>query len=103
MAKCDECEPKFQQLYDKLMTAFDENDIESVTFKSWQSSYRTTLETYVKSEDEFANLVIEKLKIHSHDFVLQQQAKFLKCLKENLGDCKVVAIAGFAENHSFFS
>ena len=69
MAKCDECASKFQQLYDKLMTAFDENDIESVTFKSWQSSYRTTLETYVKSEDEFANLVIEKLKIHPHDFV----------------------------------
>ena len=69
MAKSDECAPKLQQLYDKLMTAFDENDIESVNFKSWQSSYRTTLKTYVKSKDEFANLVIEKLKIHPHDFV----------------------------------
>ena len=32
MAKCDECAHKFQQLYDKLMTVFDKNDIESVTF-----------------------------------------------------------------------
>jgi len=70
-----------------LTTVFDENDIESVTFKAWQSSDRTTLETYVKSEDEFANLVIEKLKkMHPHNFVSQQQAKFLKCLKGNLGD-----------------
>ena len=102
MAKCDECAPKFQQLYDKLMTVFDENDIESEIFKSCQSSNRTTLETYVKSEDEFANLVIEKLKkMHSHDFVSQQQAKFLKDLKENLGDCEVAVVADFAENYSF--
>ena len=60
MAKCCECASKLQQLYYKSM---------KITFKSRQSSDCTTSETYVKSEDEFANLVIEKLKMHPHDFV----------------------------------
>ena len=62
IAKCDECAFKFQQLYDKLTTVIDKNEIEPVTFKAWQLTDHATLETYVKSEDKFANLVIKNLK-----------------------------------------
>ena len=100
VAKYDKCVSKFQQLYDKLTTVIDENDIESV---AWQSSGHTSLENYVKSEDKFANLVIAKLKkMHLHDFVSQQQAEFLKCLKQKNLDGKVVVIVDFALKLYFY-
>ena len=37
--------------------------------------------------------------MHPRDFVSQQHAKFLKCVKENLEDCEVVLIGNFAEKY----
>jgi hypothetical protein len=59
--------------------------LEHVTFKQWISTDRSTLNTVMKSGDEFNDILTEKLAVlQPHSFTVVQQAMYMNELKYDL-------------------
>ena len=83
----------------KLEAAFKELDVDSVTYKQWESTDRTELVTHTDTIEEFIEQLIEKLQtLKIHQFIHDQQTKFFYGLKENLEVGKVLAVGDFSQN-----
>jgi hypothetical protein len=67
--KCTEC-PGSENLEQKISDYFNDNEVENITFKQWISTDRSTLETLVKSSEDFTAVLIEKLQLLlQHSFI----------------------------------
>ena len=51
---CSLCNQKYDLLLQNILKYFEENLIDDISYKSWQSTDRTTLETIVTIGDDFA-------------------------------------------------
>ena len=72
----------------------DNNMVDSVEYKQWLSTDRSTLETLSKSGEEF-------LWSSTHSFIAKQQSMFQAEVRSNLADGVFQVIADFSENYSF--
>ena len=99
--ECTECEDT-QKLEDTLIEIFEELDIETITYKQWESTDRTDL--IVKSEvvSDFVQSLIGKLKtLKTHQFINNQQTRYFYDIKETLPVGKALAVGDFSQNYSF--
>nr|CCQ71355.1 hypothetical protein CcPL6.027 [Cotesia congregata] len=98
---CNNC-PEVDELSNILLTCFENQEIENITYKYWISKPRSSLETFIKPTEEFIENFCSELKVLlPHSFIAKQQAKFLKTLKETLKPNEFVIICDFAENYAF--
>ena len=76
--------------------------IETVQYKQWISTDRSTLETITKSADDFVESFCEQLKtLLTHSFVAKQQSTFQMEVRDGLKSGVFQVIADFSENYSF--
>ena len=101
LGECDCC-PGVSKLNDQIVEVFDENLIDSITFKQWTTVDRSTLVTMTLSSDEFADTLCEKLiTLRAHAFIATQQSRFFEECKQSLETGEVVVCADFSENYAF--
>ena len=97
---CNSC-PEISSLKEHLHELMDSNMIETVQYKQWISTDRSTLETITNSADEFVESFCEKLKtLLTHSFIAKQQSAFHMEVKSSLQSGVFQVIADFAENYS---
>lgn len=98
---CDYC-PDVNIFRDALLTALEEDMVESVTYKQWISVDRCTFETLTKPTEEFVQEFSKQLvNLKRHDFVAKQQSSFYSEKKSALSKDEVIVQCDFSENYSF--
>ena len=98
---CSLC-PGTSDLQEHLYELMDNNMVDSVEYKQWVSTDRSTLETLSKSVEEFVELFCDQLKaLLTHSFIAKQQSMFQAEVRSNLADGVLQVIADFSENYSF--
>ena len=98
---CNSC-PGISGLKEHLHTLMDDNMIDTVQYKRWVSTDRSTLETITKPADEFVESFCEQLKtLLTHSFIAKQQSAFHLEVKSSLQCGVFQVIADFSENYSF--
>ncbi len=101
LGSCKNC-PDTDVLRNMLSELFDENNIETLTYKQWTSTDRSTLETVVETVEEFLDTLIDSLvKLHTHSFIAKQQTLFLNNLKATIAIGIFLTLLDFSENFSF--
>lgn len=101
LGTCKEC-PGFDSLKDSLHMAFDDNMIDTITYKQWVSVDRSTLDTFSNTSDEFVECFCKKLEqLIPHSFIAIQQATFFNECKCSLKPGELLVQADFSENYSF--
>ncbi|MES9880157.1 MAG: hypothetical protein ABW185_04670 [Sedimenticola sp.] len=103
--RCPEC-PGADELRSHLETLCGVSDRlapdETIQYKQWLTTDRTTLQTLSMPLQEFIDTIVEKTdKLTSHHYIAKHQAAYLSSLKENLGPDEAIIILDFAENYSF--
>ena len=97
LGNCKNC-GKTEILKTELAEIFEQLDVEEITFNSWISVDRTSLETLTKSTCDFINYLLESLlKLKRHDFIARQQSAYLKEAKEKLKPHEAIILGDFAE------
>ena len=82
LGKCKFC-PGMEPLKQDLHSIFDENMIDTITYKQWTVVDHSSLETVGQNSDDFVGSFCEKLEApRSHSSIASQQSKFL--LRVNL-------------------
>lgn len=100
-SNCASC-PGVDDIIKILEGGFQENLIETLTFRQWISVDRCNLETVQKPVQEFINIFCEKLQVLlRHDFISKQQSAFMCYTKENLLISEIAVVCDFSENYSF--
>ncbi|KAL5468830.1 hypothetical protein EMCRGX_G029952 [Ephydatia muelleri] len=100
----DECYfcQKVSNLRKTLLSAFDEQGMDELTYKSWVSVDHTTLITITEPTDVFVESLLHRLlKLKRHDFIAKEQASFLAQLKCDLKEGEAVIQGDFSENYTF--
>ena len=95
--QCSECQNNVNPK--RILTELlDSKLIHEITYKSWVSTDRTSLETITKSTEEFLEMFMESLdKLLRHDFTAKLQSAFLKSINQgNMNDC-ILVLANFEE------
>lgn len=101
LRSCSKC-PGTDVLRNILTELFDENNIDTITYKQWTSTDRSTRETVIKSVDEFLDSLIESLvNLLRHSFTAKQQSQFLNHLKATILIGIFLTLLDFSENYSF--
>lgn len=100
-AECEEC-PGTHHLRKLLIDGFDKEDIEKIEYKLWTSTDRATLETLVKTVDQFTDSLLEHITaLLKHSYIAKKQSEYLNDIKKNLPVGYVLVLGDFAENMSF--
>ena len=80
----------------------EENSIDTVQYNQWVNTDRAMLETHVVYVEDYLDQFIEVLKkLHLHDFIAKNQARFVSEKKEHLSLGEFLVIGDFSENYSF--
>ncbi|CAH0547109.1 unnamed protein product [Brassicogethes aeneus] len=99
--KCELC-PGIGPLKGFLEEKFEEELIDSITYKKWVSVDRCTMETIVKNTDDFLEeFSDELLKLKSHAFIAFMQKEHYNDIKKHLKQGEILITCDFAENYSF--
>ncbi|KAL5477704.1 hypothetical protein EMCRGX_G024538 [Ephydatia muelleri] len=101
LGKCTEC-PGVEILCAELQAIMDEHEVDSIEYRQWTNTDRSSLETKVQTVDEFLDSfsrMLEKLLVH--DLITKMQADFMREKKESLGPGEFLVVADFSENFSF--
>ena len=102
--RCSSC-PGPDKLRDFLMELFSEEDydpVNTVTYKQWVHTDRTTLISVEHEVYEFIDLVVRSYDaLRNHHYIMKSQSAYLRELKDSLGTHKAVVLLDFAENYSF--
>lgn len=100
----DECKicPGTDKLKEQLLSVFDENMIDSITYNQWTAVDRSSLETVNQNSDDFVESFCEKLQsLLPYSFIAAQQSKFFDQCKASLKAGEIVVCADFSENYAF--
>ena len=101
LGECNYC-PDVESLRTQLTQCFEEAQVDTVEFKQWTTTDRSTLETKVQTTDDFLEQFLSKLQLlKRHDFVAKQQTQYLQSRKESLVAGEFLVIGDFSENFSF--
>jgi hypothetical protein len=102
--RCPDC-PGTERLEMYLKTACGVEDYaadETIHYKQWLTTDRTTLEDHSKSLDEFIETLVHRTdQLTSHHYIAKHQSAFLSNLKQELKPGEAIIILDFAENYSF--
>lgn len=81
---------------------FEEQGIEEIEYKQWKSTGRCTIKTTSRPVDEFREMLCKSLsKLAWHDYVAQNQSRFIKEVKADLKEGDALVIMDFSENYAF--
>ena len=94
--------PGVAMLKERLLQCFEIKGVEEIEYKQWTTTKRSQLQTFIQSTDEFIERFLGSLKtLTRHDFIAQEQAKYLDWKKNNLSDGEFLVIGDFSENYAF--
>jgi len=94
--------PGISDLNEHLHELMDNNMIETVQYKQWISTDRSTLETIIKLADEFVESFCKQLNpLLTHSFVAKQQSTFQMDMRSHLKPGEFQVIVDFSENYPF--
>ncbi len=97
--KCEKCQ-SLEGFKEKLLEIF--SDVEEIEYKQWQSTDRSTLQSFTDNTEEFVEKFCEKLdQLRRHDFIAKKQSQFCSEKKDKLEDGEFLVVCDFAENYSF--
>ena len=83
-SNCVSC-PGTKKDRELLEKSYEDNAIETVTYRQWISVERCNLETIKKPVREFVDVFCEELPVLlRHHFIAKEQCAFLRHTKENL-------------------
>ena len=100
LGKCKQC-PGTDTLHLKLQDIMDTNMVDTVEYKQWTSTDRSTMESIVQPVDVFLQSFMKTLKtLKCHDLIAKQQSNFVTDAKEALGPDEFLVITDFSENYS---
>ena len=89
-------------LKERLLQCFEIKGVEEIEYKQWTTTNRSQLQTFIQSTDEFIERFLGSLEtLTRHDFIAQEQAKYLDWKKNNLSDGEFLVIGDFSENYAF--
>ena len=92
LGKCKQC-PGTDTLHLKLQDIMDTNMVDTVEYKQWTSTDRSTMESIVQPVDEFLQSFMKTLKtLKRHDLIAKQQSNLLTDAKEALGPNEFLVI-----------
>lgn len=95
---CPGCEP----IIEELKQIFNNNMIDTITYRQWVTTDRCALETLQSSSEEFFDKLSEKLlRLLTHSYVAKQQQNFLNKKKNELEPGECLVISDFSENYAF--
>lgn len=98
---CESC-GNTQPLKAKIVELFESRNIDEVTFHSWVTVDRTSLETIYKSVGDFAAALCELLpQLQRHAFIAWSQAPYMKAINDGAIEGIVLIVGDFAESYSF--
>ncbi|CAH1107680.1 unnamed protein product [Psylliodes chrysocephalus] len=98
---CTHC-PGSIKLRTILENLFTDNFLDELKCNQWTQVDRCSLETIIKSTDDFVDFFIESIpKVLQHDFIAKQQAEYFQTVKSNLEVGQILVVADFSENYSF--
>ena len=81
LGECRSC-PGITKIKENLLQFFDEEDLNEVTFDSWQQTDRCTFLTLIMNADDYVNELCEGLvKLRTHNFLTKEQTSFFKSLE----------------------
>lgn len=98
---CSKC-PGSDGLRGILTELFDDNNIDTITYKQWTSTDRSTLETIIKSTEEFVDTLVDSLvNLLTHSFIAKQQSQYVNHLKKTIKTGIFLTLLDFSQNYSF--
>ena len=81
---CKKC-PSIDDFSEFLIELLEEHEIYEIQYDSWTGTDRSTMETLVKSAQDFVDDLCYRLKVlKPHSFITKQQSAFISETKENL-------------------
>lgn len=101
LGKCD-TSPGITNVINQIEKSFDDNFIDSITYKQWTTADRTTLQTFISPVEDYLeklNNGLSKLLLHS--FLVKKQNEFLNNKKQCLPRNECIVICDFSENYAF--
>lgn len=100
---CRLCEGKSEELSEILMDTFEENEIYSIEYETWESTDRTQIIDHDEPVEVFVFWLMKRLlKLAEHIWEFEAQNKFIKELREKPALNECVISSDFAENFEFF-
>lgn len=101
MGTCIDC-PGTNTLISELADIFENNCIDSITYKQWTQVDRSSLQTLITPTDEFLEMLSQALqKLLRHSYLVKKQNEFFNSTKENLKANECIVICDFSENYAF--
>lgn len=98
---CRDCSGK-KGISDYLYSMDEVQTIDSVTYRKWTSTDRSTLECHSSSIDDFVEVLSDSIvKLTKHHYITKAQSKYLKSLKEDIPNDEVIILGDFSENYTF--
>jgi len=98
---CNEC-PGVTNIIEQLEKNFEDKLIETVNYKQWITSERTSLQTLISSVDEYLESLSSGLnKLLLHSFLVNKQREFMNNKKIKLMKNECIVICDFSENYAF--
>ena len=101
LGECKIC-PNADEMKQHILEEIEDEAIDEIGYKQWVSTDRSTLQTLTSGIDAFTDQFIEKLlKLKRHEFIADQQGRFLSHLKTKLMPGEVIVLGDFSENYGF--
>lgn len=99
--KCCNC-PGFSHLRNMLEEIFEDNFVETIEYKQWTNTDRSTLENKCATIDDFLDCFGQKCQdLIPHNFIAERQSLYIKELKSTLSVNEFIVIMDFSENYTF--
>lgn len=103
LLECDEC-PSLDPLIKVISDFFNQNIIETISYRSWVQTDRPDMVTAEESSACFSEKYAESLNLLiRHDYVTKSQLSYIDNKKRYLNLDEVVVEMDFSENFSHFS
>ncbi|XP_046591732.1 uncharacterized protein LOC124293708 [Neodiprion lecontei] len=98
---CSSC-ASFDMVTHEMESLFDDNFVESISYKRWTHTDRSVLETIAQETERFLETLKEQtIVLKKHDFIAKQQSAYLKDRKSRLQPGEFLVLGDFAENYAF--
>ena len=98
---CRDC-PGKKGISDYLYSMDEVQAIDSVSYRKWTSTDRSTFECHTSSIDDFVEVLSDSIvKLTKHHCITKAQSKYLKSLKEHI-PYEVIILGDFGKNYTFF-
>lgn len=101
LGECDQC-PGVEPFKERLTQLLDDEMVDNVIYKQWESTDRCTLKTYVSTSEELVESFCAKLvALCRHSYIAKTQSLHQSDIKSNLLPGEFLIIYDFAENYAF--